>query len=243
MKKYLHILSQLGLSEHASKIYIALLEWWSSSLSQITEATGLQRVQIYRTLPVLLDRGFIFVIQKWKRKIYSPASPDILKSEYKELQKNTFHVLDELSETYRNSENQTNIVFGEGKKAIENVYHDVLSTLPKGWMFYRISSEVNSQEIFDTYLPKDYRRDRDKKWIERMIIYSDKTAALKQKKLEREMRTIDSRVMQFDDNIMFTIYGDKLSLIDFNKETAIIIESPEMARFQEKVFRLLFKKL
>jgi hypothetical protein len=110
-------------------------------------------------------------------------------------------------------------------------------------MFYRISSEINSQEIFDTYLPKNYHRDRDKKEIERMIIYSDKTAALKQKKLEREMRTIDSKVMRFDDNIIFTIYGDKISLIDFNKETAIIIESPEMARFQEKVFKLLFKKL
>jgi len=212
-------------------------------MSQITEMTWLQRVQIYRTLPILMDRGFVFMILKGKRKIYSAANPELLKTEYKELQKNTFYVLDELSEKYKNSENQTNIVFGKGKKAIENIYHDVLATLPKWGMFYRISSEVNSQEIFDTYLPKNYRRDRDRKEIERMIIYSDKTAALKQRKLEREMRTIDSKVMQFDDNIMFTIYWDKLSLIDFNQETAIIIESPEMARFQEKIFRLLFKKL
>lgn len=243
MKKYIHILSQLWLPDHACKIYIGLLEQWSSSLSQLTESTGLQRIQIYRNLPVLIDRGFIFVIRKGKRKIYSPASPEILKVEYEELQKNTFHVLDELSAKYENSENQTNIVFWTWKKAIENVYHDVLSTLPKGGMFYRISSEVNSQEIFDTYVPKNYRSDRDAKDIERMIIYSDKTAELKQKKLEREERTIDSNMMQFDDNIMFTIYWDKLSLIDFNKETAIIIESPEMARFQEKVFKLLFKKL
>jgi len=78
MKKYLHILSQLGLPEHASKIYLGLLEQWSSSLSQLTESTGLQRIQIYRNLPVLIDRGFVFVIQKGKRKIYSPASPNIL---------------------------------------------------------------------------------------------------------------------------------------------------------------------
>lgn len=243
MKKYLHILLQLWLSDHASKIYIALIENGSSNISQLTESTGLQRIQIYRNLPVLIDRWYVFVIRKWKRKIYSPASPDILRAEYENLQKSTFHVLDELSEKYQNAQNKTNIVFGTGKKAIENVYHDVLSTFPKWGTFYRISSEVNSQEIFDTYLPKWYRAERDKRGIERMIIYSDKTAALKQKKLEREMRTIDSRVMQFDDNIMFTIYGDKLSLIDFNKETAIIIESPEMARFQEKVFKLLFKKL
>jgi hypothetical protein len=53
----------------------------------------------------------VFVIQKGKRKIYSPASPNILKSEYELLQQNTFHVLDELGEKYKNSQNQTNIVF------------------------------------------------------------------------------------------------------------------------------------
>lgn len=243
MKKYIHILSQLWLPDHASKIYIGLLEKGSSNLSQITESTGLQRIQIYRNLPVLIDRGYVFVIQKGKRKIYSPASPDILRSEYENLQKNTFHVLDELGEKYKNSQNKTNIVFGTGKKAIENMYHDVLSTFPKGGTFYRISSEVNSQDIFDTYLPKWYRAERDRRGIERMIIYSDTTAALKQKKLEREMKSVSSKLMKFDDNINFTIYGDKLWLIDYNKETAIIIESPEMARFQEKIFKLLFKKL
>jgi len=111
MKKYLHILSQLGLPEHASKIYVALLEQWSSNLSQLTESTGLQRIQIYRTLPILLERWFIFVIQKGRRKIYSPASPDILRTEYENLQKNTFHILDELWEKYKNSQNQTNIIF------------------------------------------------------------------------------------------------------------------------------------
>lgn len=243
MNKYLHILEKLGFSEHAGKIYLALLELWASWISIISEKTWLQRIQIYRILPFLIERGFVFVTEKWKRKIYSPASPEILKEEYQRIQTQTFHVLDELSEKYSNLENKTHITFGQGKTAIRNIYHDVLSTFPNGGTFFRISSEVNSQEIFDTFLPKWYREERDKRGIERMIIYSDKTAALKQKKLEREMRTIDSSVMKFDDNINFTIYGNKISLIDYNKETAIVIESPEMARFQEKVFKLLFKKL
>lgn len=243
MKKYLHILEKIGIPEHAAKIYITLLETWPVWISCISNDSWLQRVQIYRNLPFLIEKELVFITKKWKRNIYAPASPELLKEEYMQLQKNTFHVLDELWDKYTNLENRTHITFGQWKTAIKNVYHDVLATFPNGWTFFRISSEVNSQEIFDTFLPKDYRKERDRRWIERMIIYSDTTAALKQKKLEREMRTIDSRIMKFDDNIMFTIYGDKISLIDFNKETAIIIESPEMARFQEKVFKLLFKKL
>ena len=76
-----------------------------------------------------------------------------------------------------------------------------------------------------------------------MIIFSDNIASQKIPKLEREMKIIDSKTMRFDDNIIFTIYGNKISLIDFNKETCIIIESKELAEFQEKVFKLLFKKL
>ena len=243
MKKYIHILSQLWLPDHASKIYLGLLEQWSSSLSQLTESTGLQRIQIYRNLPVLTDRGFVFVIQKWKRKIYSPASPDILRTEYESLQKSTFHVLDELWEKYKNSENQTNIVFWKGKKAIAHTYHDLLSTLPKGWEFLRITSEINNERIKKEFQPKDYLIRRDMLWIERSIILSEKAYAQKERKLERDEKIVSSKDILLDDNIMFTIYWDKLSLIDFNKETAIIIESPEMARFQEKVFKLLFKKL
>jgi len=212
-------------------------------MSQITEFTGLQRIQIYRTMPVLLDRGFVFMIQKWKRKIYSPANPEVLKSEYEQLQKNTFHVLDELSEKYKNSENQTNIVFWTGKKAIENTYHDLISVLWKWWEFLRITSELDSEKIQNEFQPKDYVSRRDRLWIERSIILSEKAYSQKKRKLEREEKVVNSKDILLDDNIMFTIYGDKLSLIDFNKETAIIIESPEMVRFQEKVFKLLFKKL
>ncbi len=243
MKKYIHILSQLGLPDHASKIYLGLLEQWSISLSQLTESTGLQRIQIYRNLPVLIDRGFVFVIQKGKRKIYSPASPNILKSEYELLQQNTFHVLDELGEKYKNSQNQTNIVFWKGKKAIENVYHDILSTLWKNWEFLRITSELDNEKIKKQFQPRDYISKRDALWIERSLILSEKAYAQKSRKLEREEKVVNSKDIMLDDNIMFTIYGNKISLIDFNKETAIIIESPEMARFQEKIFKLLFKKL
>jgi len=243
MKKYIHILSQLGLWEHASKIYIGLLEKWSSSLSQLTESTGLQRIQIYRNLPVLIDRGFTFVIKKWKRKIYSPANPDILRTEYEKLQQSTFYVLDELSEKYKNSENQTNIVFWKGKKAIENTYYDLLANIWEAGQFFRITSELDNEKIKKEFQPKDYLEKRDKLWIERSLILSEKAYSQKKRKLEREEKVVNSKDILLDDNIMFTIYGDKLSLIDFNKETAIIIESPEMARFQEKIFKLLFKKL
>lgn len=107
----------------------------------------------------------------------------------------------------------------------------------------RITSELESEEIKTKFQPKDYISQRDALGIQRKIILSEKSFTQKKRKLEREEKVVSSKDIVLDDNIMFTIYGDKISLIDFNKQTAILIESPEMARFQEKIFKFLFKKL
>jgi hypothetical protein len=72
---------------------------------------------------------------------------------------------------------------------------------------------------------------------------TDKTASYKKPKLEREIKIIDGKKEDFTDNIIFTIYANKISFVDFNTETSIIIESQEIAEFQKKIFKLLFKKL
>lgn len=243
MKKYVYILEKIGFSEHAAKIYVALLELWPSKISDISEKTNLQRIQIYRTLPYLLEREFVLVTEKWKRKIYSPTSPELLREEYQKIQSQTFHVLDEFSKKYQNQKNKIHITFGEWKKSIENCYYDLLSSLPQWGQFLRITSETDSKKIQNEYQPKNYISQRDLQWIERSIILSEKAYTQKERKLEREEKVVNSKDIILDDNIMFTIYGDKISLIDFNKETSVIIESADIARFQEKIFKLLFKKL
>ncbi len=39
------------------------------------------------------------------------------------------------------------------------------------------------------------------------------------------------------------IYADKIAFVDYNTETAVIIENPKLAEFQKKIFKLLFMKL
>jgi hypothetical protein len=40
-----------------------------------------------------------------------------------------------------------------------------------------------------------------------------------------------------------TIYANKVWFIDFNTETSIIIENKQIAEFQKKLFKLLYKSL
>lgn len=76
-----------------------------------------------------------------------------------------------------------------------------------------------------------------------MVIASEIKAAQKPKKLERSIKVIPKEFDLFEDNVSLVIYGNKTAYIDYGSQTAFIVESPKIARFQEKLFRLLYKKL
>jgi len=242
-KNYLQLLQWIGLSENSGNIYLSLLEHGLSAISELTIQTWLHRVQIYRLLPYLIETGFVFEILKGKRKFYKAAHPEKINQEYQKIFENNKPIIENLQEKYQKSEKKTTIVLNTWLKGIQNIYNDIVNSCEKWDVFYRITSERDVEKINNYYIPKDYKEKRDKKWIQRYIIMSDTTAQEKKPKLEREIKIIDSKKENFDDNIIFTIYADKVSFIDFNRETSILIESKEIAEFQKKIFKLLFKKL
>lgn len=61
--------------------------------------------------------------------------------------------------------------------------------------------------------------------------------------MEREIVTIPKGFDLFEDNISKVIYGSKVGVIDYNTETAFIIESAVFANFERKIFELLFRFL
>jgi hypothetical protein len=72
---------------------------------------------------------------------------------------------------------------------------------------------------------------------------SSHAASIKKPRLERELRIIPKNIDDFQDNIFMTIYANKVAFVDFNTETSILIENKDIADFQKKLFKLLFKSL
>jgi hypothetical protein len=72
---------------------------------------------------------------------------------------------------------------------------------------------------------------------------SSKSAKKKSPRLEREIKIIPENIDEFQDNVLMTIYANKVAFIDFNDESSILIENKEIAEFQKKLFKLLFKSL
>ncbi len=242
MKKYINLLKNIWFTEKSSLIYLSLLENGKSSIADITNNTSLHRVEVYRLLPHLVENGFLLMSLKWKRKFYSPADPQKIEEIYLENLKNNKRSIWELSDMYKSIEKKPKVIYSTGKKWIQHVFSDIVNSLEKWWIFYRITSETNTWKVND-FLPKDYREKRDKKQLERYVIMSHRAAITKKPRLERELVAIPEEYDEFRDDIFMTIYANKVAYIDFNTKSSIIIENKQIAKFQEKAFMLMFKSL
>lgn len=242
MKKYLSFFTQIGIDEKSGLIYLSLLEYGRSPISEIVKNTNIHRVEVYRKLPYLLEIWLVKESKVGKRKMYIAESPTKIQELITLSRENSEIIAQELIEKFWNVDSKPNVTYGEWAKSISNVFSDIISTLSKWEVFYRISSESNVEKS-NSYLPKNYRNVRDKKELERYVIESQKTAANKVNHLGRESVVMPENYEQFDENVQMILYKNKIAYIDYTAESAITIENKKMVDFQKKLFKALFKSL
>ncbi len=242
MKRYISILKRLGLKEKEVQIYLDLIENWASSISEIIERTWLHRPEAYRLLPLLKEEWFVTESKKSKRRFFEAESPEKLLWLLENLWNDLNWVIPDLISMHSNASKRPGVKYQEWRKAVTYVFSDVVNSLNKWDVFYRVSSEKDV-ECANSYLPNDYREKRDKKQLERYVIMSEDKSNIKKPRLEREIVTIPPELDEFTDDVHMIIYWNKVAFIDYNSEASIIIESAFIAWFQLKLFKMLFSSL
>lgn len=169
--------------------------------------------------------------------------PNRLETIFDDLKIDFFEALPDLEDMYSSNELKPKVRFLSGKEGTKRVFDDIVRSLPKGDTFYRYSSNIDGQEKKDKYVPRGYRKMRDDKKLERQVITNQVTAQRKINKLDRFIKVIPQDFGAFVHNVTELIYGDKTAFIDYNSETAMIIESKKIADFQRHIFKVLYKKL
>jgi sugar-specific transcriptional regulator TrmB len=236
------LLTHTGLNKKEAAVYTALLERGPLSLSDVSKETHINRPALYTILPHMQQKGLIGTTHKQRRIQYHAENPTRIIEQYKREHEDIAQRLQTLSEAYEyRSPDKPMIKYFEGIKGVTFVFDDVAQTLPRGGTFYRYSARMggNTKAFENTF----YAKTRDTKQLERLVITSEEKGNAKVKKLNRSIKTIPKTYDLFEDNISLVIYGDKTAYVDYGSNTAFIIESSKIARFQEKLFKLLYKKL
>ena len=236
------LLKKIGLNAKETGVYIALIENGPMTVSGIAKASGLHRPAIYQVLPNLEKRGLVTISPKGKLKHYGAESPEKLKNMINELSVELDNILPDLKSSFNRKQNKPIVKFLEGSRGITFIMEDLVHSLKKGDTFYRYSSRKSTTSD-EKYLPRDYKKIRDQKQLERFVITSEALSSQKKPSLDRAIKIVPEKYGLFDYDITQIIYGDKVAFIDYNTETAFLIENPIIAEFQKKIFKMLFDLL
>lgn len=236
------LLGGLGLSPRAREMYLHLFKAGPSTISEVAQSVTFHRPEIYRAIDELSLRSLAFVRTEGKRKRYVAAPPNKVRDIFAEYLKDAEAAMPELVTSYRDSKEKPSITTYEGRSGVTSVFADLVDSSKRGETFYRVSSESDLERT-NTYLPRDYRKKRDAKGLERFVITAPRIGKGKKVRMERAMKYIPEGYDLFEQDIIELIYADKIAFIDLSTETSFIITSPRLADFHKKLFRLLYQKL
>lgn len=241
MKEAAEVLKNIGLGKSETLVYLGLLESGPMSVSKLSKKIGLYRPVIYKSLSILQQKGLVVLSPKKKQKLYTAESPKKLRELLESFSKDLDITIEQLEQKHQNAD-QPVVRLLEGKEGIRAVFNDIVDTMPKKGVFYRYTSEKDLEEV-NSYLPQSYRQKRDAKQLERLVISNPMSGQKKKPRLERYIKFIPTEYDRFEQNIIQLIYGDKIAIIDLNSKTSLIIQNKALADFQEKIFKLLYRKL
>jgi sugar-specific transcriptional regulator TrmB len=233
----LRTLYALGCDHNEALLYLYLAEHGASNISRVAHGTHLSRTTIYLHIDSLLSKGFITTTKVKERTLYEVCDPSSLLASLEEMYKEGSRALTTLSSTLKETFFVPKITTTVGESALSSVYDDIARTLPKGGTYFRYTSRVR-----DHVKAPLYSMLRKEKELERLVITSVQKAEKKEKDSNRFIKTVP-KDFSFDDNVTLLIYGNKITHIDHTSLSSVTIESPQLARFQEKIFKLLWKKL
>lgn len=236
------LLSRIGLNKKESQIYLTLLENGGMTIAGISHKSKINRPAVYKLLPNLQKLGLVVNTPYGKQTHYVAESPKKLRALIDGLKDSFFELLPDLENTYEGMGYKPIVKFFIGKEGIGHVFMDVVNTLSRGETYYRYTAGSDIKKI-NKYMPAEFKKIREQKALEAVIISTQALAEAGKRNIHRVVKTMPEEFDHFNQDITIYIYGDKISFIDFNTDTAVIIENKKIAEFQRKIFQFVYRKL
>ncbi|PJA47278.1 hypothetical protein CO172_02310 [Candidatus Uhrbacteria bacterium CG_4_9_14_3_um_filter_36_7] len=244
------IFEQLGFSKKETNIYLALLEMNSTTPSELSHKTGINRTSCYDILETLIKKGLIGKFKK-RGKIYFHASDPKRLIQYLEREREEFdkkiisqqkaveEILPELSSLiHPKNTSKPKVTFFEGEKGIREAYEDTLNAKETILAYANVET---MHEGLPQFFPEYYKR-RAKAGIHIKAIVPKNYLSQERSKHDRE--ELRESIILEDLSLTFSpevnIYNDKVLIASWKEKMAVLIESKEFAHLQKLIYQLIW---
>jgi sugar-specific transcriptional regulator TrmB len=230
------ILLRLGISPLSAEVWMALEGNEPLTISALATKSGKHRPSVYRSLAQLGKAGLVCEAAKGARTAYRTISQKELLVLWKNIEQP--QVLYSAHEVRANT--PRTVTKHSGDSAIRDAFDHVVATLKRGDTFFRVTSEKNLDEV-NALLSPTYRKHRDAKRLERLVISNRESGNRKRRRLERFIRYIETEPFAHD--VIELIYGAYVTFIDLKSKEVTRIHNIHIASFERSKFKALYDKL
>lgn len=240
MSKVEDIIKKIGLNENEVKIYLALLKYGQSVISDISRHSGVKRGTVYQYIDDLTARNIVRKTVKGKRILYYPEDPKKLLKILDHTRRAFNEIFPELNAMYATTSSKPAVRYYEGKDGLRAVYREMTKTSKTLWSmfsadrYFQIFSEKDSNDFVDNiYHSGGQLRD----------LVQNSKLGVQYVKEKWGGKTAVSKLLPKDFNfsVDLLIAGDTIAMISFDNLVAIVIENKGIAELQSNFLKFIWK--
>lgn len=234
-------LSDIGLKDKESKVYLALLELGPSLVSVLSRKAGTNRVSTYHVLGKLMEGGYVTQMINKEMKYFAAVDPVLIVEQVNARAQRVSSALEELKNLQNMYQKKAKTHHFQGLNGIKAMIQDTLLT-PGPILNFSYSQKIREQwpEYDDEYICQRIRRKISIKCICPMD-----SEVLKIKGTDREAYR-ETRIIPLEEFPLaceINIYADKTAFMSFepNDLFGIIIENENFTSSHRYMFNMAWK--
>ncbi len=227
-------LTEIGLREGESKVYLALLKLGSTPVNKLKEETGLHRTTIYDFLEKLLNKGLASYVLKGNIKFFKAADPQKLIEFLKEKEHTVESIMPELDKLAKFTQEDIKVEVFRGVEGLKAIFSEVLR-IGKDYVIFGIDETMFKQR-FGHIMDNFFIKEKEAGFKERILtrdnveyVYEYETAIYRYLPAE-----------SFNPTPTY-VFGDNVAILIWEPLTIIKIKNAELADSYLKYFEILWK--
>lgn len=238
-KKLVLLLQGLGFEEKEASVYLACFELGSSSNTELSKKTGLNRITNYEILKRLQKKGIIQNHKKSGTLYFSALDPRLLIKQQKEKTRLAEDALPEMLSLCNDLEKKPKVLFYEGRNGIKNIYEDTLHSQKE---ILTITNPKDLSNFLGEYM-QSYVKERTKKKISlRGLAPNDEYGRKAMQENPNSFRQGKLFSKEYAVNNEIMIYDTKVAIYSGTDEIGIVIDNETIANTFRNLWQMIWDK-
>lgn len=229
------ILTEIGLSDGETKVYLALLKLGSSPVSAIKEETRLHRTTIYDFIEKLLNKGLISYVIKNNTKYFDATHPDKLLDFLKKKQEDVKDILPDLINLTKFQKQDIKVEVYKGIEGYRTISNKMIK-VGKEVISFGID-ETKFEQMDPIFMKQFFRQEQEQGIKERALTVKDPEFVYNYPHIRYKFIP-----KEYFSPIPTFIFGDNVAVVIWEPLTTILIENKDLADAYRKHFELLWNQ-